>query len=540
MRLPSFNTVVSSAAVLTPRRDLKIQYDSWQDQLWDYYDRIGEYEAAVAWRSNSISRIRLVAAEITDTGDEPTPLEEGPAADAVARLAGGTGGQAQLLRELTVHLDVPGEGWLVGEETSDGVETWFVASADELRQHPNKKIKRFQLRTGEERNAWRTLPANSLVVRVWNPHPRFGWRPVSSGFHAMSALLELDMINKRIVAEIISRLASNGVILYDKDKLSLPNVNPPPEGADQVDPLAEVFAENASIAIKDPASASAVLPLMLGMALGDMTTQRLEDLFVHVKLTEFLDDKLIAERESAVKRLAKSLDMPTEILTGVESLNHWSLSQLEESGIKVHIAPTAELIVHSLTTGYLIPTLQDLGEPLTGPNGGRVVIWYDPSDLVTRPDLSANALNAYDRFEITGDSLRRHLGLPENDAPDAADLRGMITKFLSRAVRTAPSMLENIGGPTIDTLPGQGERDVAVGEGTAIDTSTAPSTRGDPAPRDPSPPDRMSVEELEVLAAAVEDELDRRRPAGSRMYEAGAFVPSRVTPVRRNGSKSVE
>src|SRR5690606_8677023 len=44
--------------------------------------------------------------------------------------------------------------------------------------------------------------------------------------------------------------------------------------------------------------------------------------------------------------------------------------QVEETGIKIHIAPFAELITHSLTTGYLIPYLKSAGAPLVGPNGG--------------------------------------------------------------------------------------------------------------------------------------------------------------------------
>ena len=34
-------------------------------------------------------------------------------------------------------------------------------------------------------------------------------------------------------------------------------------------------------------------------------------------------------------------------------MNHWGAAQVEESGIKLHIAPDAETICHALTKGYL-------------------------------------------------------------------------------------------------------------------------------------------------------------------------------------------
>lgn len=547
--LPAYNALIASAKIIPPKRIYAPKYQSWQQQLWDYYDRLGEFESGVSWRANAISRVRLLAAELMPGGEEPRPVETGPAAEAVERLAGGTGGQTQLMREITVHLSVPGEGWLVGE-TVDGEERWHVASADELRVH--NRSNRFELREGEERYAWRPLASDSIVMRVWNPHPRYGWRADSDAFHAMDAMLELDLINKRIVAEILSRLASNGILLYDRQKLSFPSVEQP-EGADQVDPFAAVLVDVASRGIKDPTSPEATIPIPIGFDLQDSSNVDPKALMQHVRFAEFLDEKLLEERNSAVKRLATSLDLPSEVLLGMSGMNHWGAWQVEETGIKIHIAPFAELITHSLTTGYLIPYLKSANAPLVGPNGGRLIVWYDPSEITVRPDRSANTLEAYRLGEVSGSVLRRELGLNETgDKPTQAELREWLTLRMASDPATAPSILELLGGPSITRNPaGAGtstsnvdeDGDAPADEGERTGT---PRTQNDPPPNASNVPlstalDVMMQAPPDQLAVAVEHlqtHLNTLRPKASQWVEAGVPLDTRVTPVRRNSAKS--
>lgn len=529
--LPSFNPVIASAAVVMPQKKLVFQYETWQDQLWDYYDRIGEFEAAINWKANSVSRVRLVAAELSPNGEEPVPLDVGPAAEAMERFAGGTGGQAQLMREITVHDSVVGEGWLVGESDPLMGERWFVASADELRVDP--KTNQFQLREGEdERKSWRPLETNSSVIRIWNPHPRKGWQPDSDAKHALSALLELDLISKRIIAEIVSRLASNGILLYDKQRLSVPSANQPPDGADQVDPFAETLVNVGSRAIPDPMSAEAVFPIPIGYDLGDATDIDPKLLMQHIKFTDFLDEKLLVQRESAVKRLATSLDMPPEQLLGMGDLNHWGAWQIEESGIKIHISPTVERFAYGITTGFLHPFLQAANEPLTGPNGRPVVVWYDPSEITVRPDLSANTVLAYDRNEASGDALRREVGLGEGDKPTETERKAWIENFLGRQPATAPTILAQMEGrpaPEVDS-----DADTEDETATEPDPQGTPDTEGDEPPAvDGEDLGRMSTQQLEALADRLALEMSTRQSPASQWVEAHEPPKVRVTPTKR-------
>lgn len=472
--LPAYNPLNAAATVIAPKKNLNPTYDAWQDQLWDYYDRLGELESGVTWRSNAMSRVRLLAAEVQPSGGEPVPIEEGPAAEAVQRLAGGIGGQSQLLKAATIQLSVPGEGWLVGEvdrstgepqlsdrgELRPDDEMWSVKSADELRVStrtgPNGN-KVFEIRQGDNKTDWRSIDENSLVVRFWDPHPRYGWKADSAARHAMSDLAELDAVNKRIMAQIMSRLASNGILLYDKERLSVPAPDQN-DSNDKVDPFARMLVDVASRAIKDPTSPEALIPIPIGHQLQDLRDVDVRSLLQHITLSDLVDDKLLNLRESAIKKLASSLDMPAEILLGMSGMNHWGAWQIEESGIKIHIAPVAELICYSLTTGFLVPTLKAGQHELRGPNGGRIIVWYDPSEITQRPDNSRNAIALADRLWLSSKAAVREAGFDVQDMPSQEELDEMVGLLQARGITLggAPTLAddENEARGGADDAPG--------------------------------------------------------------------------------------
>lgn len=451
MRLPAFNSVTASAAVIPPRRMHDPEYTSEQDQLWDYYQRLEEFSAAVNWKANAISRVRLIAAEFIPGGDEPIPITEGPIADAVAQFAGGIGGQSQILGETAIHLNVPGEGWLCGVEDDFGEVTWKVYSADELRVRKTTEGDRYQVKIGENARAWESLPEDTLVVRFWRPHPRWGWKATSRAAYALSAMKELDLINRRIIAETISRMAANGVILYDRGKLSFPDL-PTPVSAESVDPFAQLLVDVGSKGVADPTSAQATIKIPIGADLGDSDV-KIADLIEVIDLSNPFSERMLDQRTAAVTRLATALDIPAEQLTGLGTMNHWGAAQIEESGIKVHITPDMEMICHAFTEGFLYPTLEAEGRELRGPQGGRPVIWYDPSEIVMRPDRSKEALEAYDRGELSGAALLRELGFSETDQPDEAELERIIElkRRLTLVTEVITDPEDNRNDETVDT-----------------------------------------------------------------------------------------
>lgn len=491
--LPSYNSMTASAKVIFPVKSMAPKYVDWQQQGWTYFDTLGEFEFGINWLANTISRVRLVAAIVRDNGTEPELLDTGPAAELVARLAGGLGGQARLMHQFTTHLSVPGECWLLGEQPDSSVnkleeECWGVKSADELRLSKRRidGEQRYEIRN-EEEDKWRPISKESLVVRVWNAHPRFGWQADSPTRHALGALFELDAVNKRIIAQVLSRLATNGILLYDKQRLSIPS-RKGNAGPEEVDPFAQILVEVAGRGIADPASPEATIPIPIGYQIDDLTNVDPKMLMQWIKLSDGIDEKLLAQRESALRRSATSLDLPAELILGMGDMNHWGAFQIEESALKVHVMPKCELIAYSLTTGYLHPMLKAAGQEITQ-DGGRLIVWYDPSDIVTRPDKSSNVMDAYDRFEVGGDTLRREIGLGEEDKPEKTELVLMALKML---IRTNPGIaaaaLAEMGGPKLEAPAPPPGRPITINRpGDAPPVGDAPAT--DPEKDDAQEPD---------------------------------------------------
>jgi hypothetical protein len=446
------------------------QYERWQDEAWGYYDRLGEYRFAVQWLAGMISRIRLVAARPGEPGDEPETVLDGPAAAYVAELAGGIGGQAEMLDTLASMLTVVGEGWIVGEGIP-GAYAWQVRSADEIRKggkvpgQPGPGTQVLSDASSSRKLDWRTLPADSLVVRVWRPHKRLRYLADSPTHASLGALRELDLNGRYIQAVYLSRLASAGMVLLPNEA-TLPGRDDIPD--DAPDPFVWEWIEVAREAIANPGSASAVVPIPMRLPADLIDKPRYMD------FTTAMDEQILDKRESALKRLATGLDLPAEVLTGLGSANHWTAWQIEEQALKAHIAPPVELICHSLTVGYLAPRLVAAGQDPSG-----FLVWYDPSELTVRPDRSADAVQLYDRAEITGDALRRETGFDASDAPDdqAAQILAALARNPSSATWAYPKLT---GEEAPAAEPG-------TAGGTAEPPPVAPAT-GPPGTRNAPPP----------------------------------------------------
>ena len=483
--LPSspYNSLISSAQLFTGAGDPIIQKREWQREAWDFWHAQGEFWYGVTWLSNAMSRVRLVAAKLQPGGDEPEILRDDQKNDPgededtvtdgvpgtsnsvgetsrprstlteqdrtvvqiVEQFGGGIGGQSAIMKSLTVQLSVPGEGFVVGEQkvVDDATgelskPTWSVKSTDEIRRKERgttqKRTTSFLNRIGPgvaradsmyevqvEENRWVALSGESIVCRVWQPDDQYHWKAMSAALPALPILRELDLYNRRIIADMISRLASNGIFLMPQEATFPVN----PQFKDAADPFVAEFIDTASKAIKNPGSASAAIPIPI------KAPAELIEKFKHITFAAPFETGILDARDRTIKRLATTLAMPEEVLTGVQNVNHWTAWQIDESGIKIHISPLAEIIVHALTIGYLEPMLEAMNAQLMAEDGSRYVIWYDVSELTAKPDLGEAAEPAHDSGTISDEAYRREKGFTEADAPSDEELKKQLLRTLA-------------------------------------------------------------------------------------------------------------
>ncbi len=493
----------SAAPVKEPRTELIRNTDGWQEEAWGYYDDLGEFRYGVEWVSAMLSRVRLYAAKLEPGADEPVRADAGTAVDMMTTLSGGVAGQAQLMSGFGTQLAVPGEGYLIGE-TVNGVEQWAVRSIDEVRAARGhfEVVDETSANTGAR---WRPLGSDSLVTRVWRPHKRYHFRADSPARAARGKMRELELINRYIISQFLSRLASAGVVMFPSE-ITFPVRE---EFADAPDPFMAEWIEIAAEAIRTPGTAAAVVPIPIKVP------AEYVDKIKHIDFTLQLDEKILDKRESAIKGLATMLNMPAEVLLGMGDVNHWGAWQLEEGALKTHIAPEAELICQAVTQGYLQPRLKASGVE----DWANWVVWYDMSELTLRPDRSDDAFQAYDRMEINGNALRRETGFDESDKPSNEELKEQALKVIIKTLPSAaPSALSLLTGQPVEI--------------TSLDPDTRqvrPARSEEPPPvEDRSPPD---VDEARDVAArarqAATAQRDERMALQAQALHAVRFATGR-------------
>jgi hypothetical protein len=458
-RTPQFNSLVAAAEImlapnLAVRGSSTVSVHGWHHDAWDYYDTIGELRFGVNWIANAMSRVNLVAARPADSpGGDPiiiNPDDAGltpgqrRAAEIVAQIAGGQSGQGQMLLSFGIHLSVTGVAWLVAEPAlddplSDRFDTWLVLSTEEIRETRDGRI---EIRMGEK--SWRDLHPNAIVVRVWRKHPRRSWEPDAPVRGVLAVLREIDLLNRHIHATATSRLAGAGILAIPSEAVFPPGQGPqlgqPVDPDDQnttapEDGFVDTLIDAMTTPLIDRGSAAAVVPLVVKVP-GELV-----DKMKHLTFDTPFDDRVQSLMEQAIKRLALGLDIPPEILTGTSAMNHWGAWQVAEEAITLHIEPLSETVVHALTVGFLNAALT-----AEGYDPAEAMIWYDTADLRTKPDKTASAIEAYDRHELSADSLLREMGFSPEDAPTPEQRREAILLSVVRGSPTlAPGILMELG-----------------------------------------------------------------------------------------------
>lgn len=434
-------------------------HKGWQNDAWDYYDTIGELRFGISWISNAMSRVNLVAARPPRAaGDEPMFIDledegiteaERRAAEIVNMIADGASGQGQMLASFGIHLSVAGIAYLVVEPPledmiSDSFDTWQVLSSEQIREAQTG----IEIRIAERE--WRPVHPNAVIVKVWRQHPRRSWEPDAPTHGVLSVLNEIDLLSKHIQASAQSRLAGAGLLAIPAEAVfpdgqgAQSSQNLDPDNDDTTPPqdnFVDSLVEAMTVPLTDRGSAASVVPLVIKVP-GELV-----DKIKHISFSTPFDAQAKELLDNAIRRLALGMDIPPEILTGTSAMNHWGAWQVAEEAITLHIEPLTETVVHALTIGFLRAVLVAEGyEP------DAAVVWYDTSDLRTRPDKSASAIEAYDRNELSATALLRELGLSVEDAPDEDEKRERILLSVIKGAPTlAPPLLAELGYITSNT-----------------------------------------------------------------------------------------
>lgn len=425
----------------------------WQTASWEYVDEIGEYSLAVEMLATAVSKVQLVAARDVSGVDEPIIIDgneyeidgktvqasklDKDAADLISGFAGGTTGQQQVMYRSSFQEIVAAESYLVGRQDAEGNSRWDAFSNEEISYAQGA----WKVNDGVENF---TLAPEDILIRVWRPSPRRRCDPRSSSRPLLPVLAEIKGLTQSIGARIDSRLAGAGV-LFVPESMSLMSASSA-ELEEGEDPFVAELIDSMLTPIRDRDSAAAVVPIVVRVP--DDSIGKVQ----HIRFEVTAKAEEAAQRQDAILRMARSMDLPPEQILGMGSMNHWGAWQVDEATLKGPVATLASIFVHALTMHYVRPGLIALGhDPVLV---DEYLAWYDLTALVQRPDRSGQALEVFDRGAIGFEALLRESGFDDADMPTEEDTcRQLLLQLVKADPSNASGYLRDLGPCAGITLP---------------------------------------------------------------------------------------
>ncbi|AKA61678.1 portal protein [Streptomyces phage YDN12] len=383
---------------------------------WDFFETVPEVGTYADWVSNAMSGATLFAGKRGPDGTVEAAPEGSRASELVASIAGGAGGQANLLGDFGTQLAVTGDAWLIiipdPESDSYAGDRWVVLSTEEVKSQRGKvratidgedvDIPEFDPDVPQD-------PDTPVAMRVWKPSPRRRAQATSPVIRSLVILEELRLLNAAVAAIARSRITGRGLLLVPSGARF-----PTTPGQDKAeDSLLETFIEVSSTAIREPESAAATVPIVLEVP---------GDLISGVKWLQFtseFDAMAMQLRDEAIRRFATGADVPAEVLLGLGDASHWGAWALTAEALRMGAEPKLALVCQALTSEWLQPLLDAEEQP----DADEWVVWYDTSGLRSSSNKSSSALEAFKEGLISDKAARRELGFTEKDAPGAAAAR---------------------------------------------------------------------------------------------------------------------
>lgn len=409
-------------------------YAAWQGEAWNGYEKVGEIHYGFTLVSNILSRVRLYAGAIIDADQAPMIAKDAAEKDLVSsELAqAATAAMDEFtahdlpgnLRSFALNVSVPGECYLINlpdkdDPKDEAKKSWAIRSTDEVRVTTGGvELVPMRGATADQR----VLPKDTYIARIWRPSGRFSMEPDSSMVGIADPIEELLILQRLVRSASRTRLNAGLLFMPDGIVVAGATASEPDEDGDQVlDPGGEFVAElmDAMITpVSDEGAANAVVPLVV-TGPGDLGAQ-----IKHQTFERSSDSWLVDRQERALERILQGLDVPKEVVTGLANVKFANAIVIDENLYRANIEPLCLMLVDALAQAYLRPTLRARG--FDEADLDRITVWYDPSEIVTRPSKDQDATAGYDRYLLSPGAWRREHGFADTDAPSEAELAFML------------------------------------------------------------------------------------------------------------------
>jgi len=519
--------------------------EAWQREAYGFYNVIGEVAYVISKTADTVAMCDIVPI-VDDESIAPGGWRETPD-DRVLRVwkafTGARGDKKELYRKAAMHYQIGGESFLVGSNIKDrhglegGVLWQFLSPLEITVEGGGRSVKRTYNYAGMQPVELK----DTYVARLWRSAPDFEQQPDSALKHSLPIMNELVLLSQVVDAIAKTRLPAG--ILFVPDEMSFGSYDETEDDSDEtddIDPLTQELTEQLTAVVENRASAASLVPLIMrGPA-------EFADKIKLIDVARDLDKAFIDLRIHLLSRLATSLDIPPEMMTGVGGLNHWSSFNIDSNFVNRHVKPIGESLAEFLTTAYLRPMLIQF-EGMTDEEAATFSLHFDPAKVVARADTGPNARLAFDRGEIKAVAFLRENGLDEADAPDREERKIHDLRALMQAEPIIygaqvmgmlyPELKDKLEVPGVTDVPGARPGDGDPGNPTGMPerkNHTGPNSdpvvdnesgQGLPKPRGPAHSRTDEASLVEKLARVADSGLmDAVRIASAEQSQEDAIM----------------
>jgi hypothetical protein len=410
---------------------------AWQREAWRVYDALGEVNFACNLVGNALSRVRIHAAVAVNPDEPPVEVTDGSSIEVDGTVLGAKGGidprLATRARELVAQLD-KGQGipsmlkaYALNQQVAGECyltlinQKWSIKSTFELLVDPGATM-RLQPSMTTQNALPEEIPAGSTVARMWTQHPMYSSDPDCQLRAVLFLCEQLILLNRMINNTVRSRMNA-GILkvaasIVEASRTPGAEGNVDDDGVEELSPFETDLHAVMTQPIADDAAAGGVIP-MVAIIPDDLVGPGIE----HLQLARDIDEHLIAYADNVLTRILHGLAVPKDSVTGFTQVRFSNAQQTSEDLYTQAVEPLALSFVDAITEIFLRPILRAdaVAKGWDPEEVEKVVVWYDPSDVVTRPDRGADADAGWDRGALSDDAWRQAHAFSADDAPSVEE-----------------------------------------------------------------------------------------------------------------------
>lgn len=359
----------------------------WQREAWWLYDeQLAEVTSSADWIGKVMGLMNLVPKTLDSKGREVED-KTGGIENVIARL----GDISDMLKTWGTCSVMAGEAIL-------------VPSGDGVRLHAEREVVEKGKRMGLSPILDPNLEFEPLQTfwRIYIANPGKSAYAASPMQTLVRDCCTLNVLKQSMDARIMNRIMFNGMMFFGS------NISMPMSGqtVTRPDDFFKAIRESGQRNMRRRGTAADSTPIIFRVGAPEV-----KDVFDYWEPPQALTETETNLRAELRNNFREAFDLPVEMQTSMEGLNHWGAWAVTDQARRLQLRPRATVLSNALSASWYQEALHEEGAFL--PDKPQWLAIHD-AQLDQQAESTQDARAAYDRGEASGEFLRAVHGIDED------------------------------------------------------------------------------------------------------------------------------